>query len=41
MCGRFYVPEEGENELILRILESAGERAKKLDAPPIALSQGI
>ena len=36
MCGRFYVPEEGENELILRILESAGERAKKLDAPPIA-----
>ena len=36
MCGRFYVPENDADELIVRIVESAGERARKLDAPPVA-----
>ncbi len=36
MCGRFYVPEDDEDELIVRIVESAGERALRLDAPPVA-----
>ena len=36
MCGRFYVPEDDANEIILRILKAADARAGRLEAGTVA-----
>ena len=36
MCGRFYVPEDDDNELIVRIIRQAEERAERLRTGPVA-----
>ncbi len=36
MCGRFYVPEDDTDEMIVRIVEAADERVKRLNAAPVA-----
>lgn len=36
MCGRFYVPEDDTDEMIVRIIEAASDRAKRLETMPVA-----
>lgn len=36
MCGRFYVPEDDADEMIVRILEAASDRARRLDTGRVA-----
>ncbi len=36
MCGRFYVPEDDMDEMIVRIVEAADARAGRLETGPVA-----
>ena len=36
MCGRFYVPVDDADEMIVRIIEAASDRARRLDVGPVA-----